>query len=112
MIIDSVIARGLQIAITAGESGMISLVEKVEFQFTRAETVEALLSEESQLVPENRARSFGNQRPVGFDVIANNERSARLPRQDAQGVEVGPQGEVAKTGIPARDLESIQGIHL
>ena len=53
VVINPVIARRLQVAITAGERGVITLVEEIELQFARATAIEPFLLQEFKLPAQN-----------------------------------------------------------
>jgi hypothetical protein len=111
VIIDAVIARWLEITITAREGGMIGLVEQIKLQFAGATAGVPVAGQGIDLAAQDRAGRLGHQRPVMPDVIAQDERGAGLPRDEAQSLEVGLKREIAKARIPTGDFEAIERVH-
>src|SRR5205085_4186002 len=56
MIINSIIARGLEVAVAAGKSGMVRLIEQVKLEFACAETGKTFLLHQIQLPAQNGPR--------------------------------------------------------
>ena len=111
MVIDPVIAGRHKIPITRGESGMISLVEKIEFQFACAEAGESLFFKQLKLSPQHRTRRLLDEGTILSDEITNHQRCARLPGKRANCLQIRAKGEIPKTRLPARDLKAIERIH-
>src|SRR5258708_6639863 len=91
---------------------MIGLIEQIEFQFAGTKAGESLLVEQLELLPQDRAGCFFYERAILSNIITDDECGASLPRQYAQRLRVRTKCEITEPCVPARDLETVQRVHL
>jgi len=109
MVIDPVIAGRHKIPITRGERGMISLVEKIEFQFACAEAGESLFFKQLKLSPQHRTRRLLDEGTILSDEITNHQCCARLPGKSANCLQIRTEREIPKTASQLATLKPSSG---
>ena len=73
VIIDAIIARRLEVAISGFEGGSVGLLVEVELELARAEAGEATFLEAVQLASQHRARGFGHRSAARMSEIAQDQ---------------------------------------
>ncbi len=90
---------------------VIGVVEKEEFQLAGGHALGALGLQLLQLAPQHGTGGFRDRAAVVLEQIAQDQGGGGLPGQDAEGGEVGLEGEIAVAGFPVGELEAGDRLH-